>query len=280
MVRVSIPTTALFRAIAALFLVQVTGGCASSSRDADRAEDPNRSLADAAIPILPPKTEISFPPLPLKRKAHAIHRGSPIAGYELIFTDRSGKERGDERPANESSCRLSCIGGDCAINSASEEQMFLVQGKFVVSYSRMFGRGNRLIAFLASLKRSFAAPVIYLDCLLPRTGSGKVTVDDLLAELPADTQIDSQKNAGLSLTESLPDALPVYELATNRCLRKVGNPYASAALFVLTSKGIQSYSPSGALLPLKVGCGTRVKVSRCIKIADYLLSNGVSGCLF
>ncbi len=269
----------LSRTFAVVLLVQLTAGCASSSRDADRPDDPNRALAGAAVALLPPKTEISFPPLPLQRRLHAIHRGSPVAGYELLFTDRSGKER-DESSAAAGSCRLTCIGGDCALNSGSEAQLFLVQGKFVVSYSRMFGRGNRLIAFLASLKRSFGAPVISLDCTLPHPASRGMNVDDLLAQLPAGTAIDSVKNSGLSLAESLPDALPVYELATNRCWHRSGNPYARAALFALTSKGVVAYDPHGATLDLKIGCGNRGRIPRCAKISEFLLSNGVAGCLF
>jgi hypothetical protein len=265
MVRVPI-NHALFRALAFLTLAIFAGNCASSSRDAARPDDPNRGLASAAALILPPKTEITFPPLPLKRLAHAIHRGSPVAGYELAF--------------GHGSCRITCIGGDCAITPNSEEQLFLVQGKFVVSYSRMFVSGNRLIAFLASLKRSFEAPIIYLDCHLASPASRALNVDDLLAQLPPDTAIDSQKNAGLTLTESLPDALPVYELATNRCFRKRGNPYPRAGLFALNSKGIVAYDPTGKALEYKIGCGNRGGVSRCSKISEYLQSNGVTGCLF
>ncbi len=279
MIRAPLPY-ALPRVLVFLVLATFAGNCASSSREASRPDDPNRGLASAAALILPPKTEISFPPLPLKRRLHAIHRGSPVAGYELVFTDRSGQEKNESRPVSDGSCRLTCIGGDCAMSATSEEQLFLVQGKFVVSYSRMFGNGNRLIAFLASLKRSFDAPVIYLDCNLTHPASRAVSVDDLLAQLPADTGVDSQKNARLTLTEAMPDALPVYELATHRCLNKKGSRYSRAALFALTSKGIVAYDPSGKALDYKIGCGNRGGVSRCSKISEYLKSNGVTGCLF
>lgn len=261
-----------------LLVAQATGGCASSSHDAGNPEDSNRTLAAAALAILAPKTEISFPPLPFKRKGRTIHRASPIAGYELIFADRSASDGGHAPPSG--SCRITCIGGDCAIGPNSEEQLFLVQGKFVVSYSRMFGKSNRIIAFLASLKRSFEAPIIYLDCTLASHDSRGGTVEDLIAQLPPETQIDSVKNAGLTLTESLPNALPVYELATHKCHRRAGSPYPKAALFALTSKGVLSYDSTGHPLPYKIGCSNKGPLARCNKIADFLLSNGVTGCLF
>ena len=274
----SLSTLKRFRFAALPSLIFIGVGCASTSPSADRADDPNRSLAAAALAILSPKTEISFPPLPFARRTHALHRGSPIAGYELVFADRSAV---DERPSpGQGSCRITCIGGDCALGPNSEAQLFLVQGKFVVSYSRMLGKSNRIVAFLASLKRSFEAPVVYLDCTLTPHDSHAATADDLLAQLPSGTTIDAVKNAPLSLTESLPGTAPTYEIATNKCLRRASNPYSKAALFVLTAKGIVSYDVAGRPLPYRIGCGNRGGVSRCTKIVDYLKSNGVNGCLF
>ncbi|MBS1961383.1 MAG: hypothetical protein JST04_04140 [Bdellovibrionales bacterium] len=259
--------------LAACLFGQLAGSCASSTRDEERTDDPNRTLATAAREFLPPKTEIAFPPLPLARRTHALHAGSPVGGYELVFKDHE-KEKSEGKPSL-GACRFTCIGGDCAIKPDSDAQMFLQQGRFVVSYSRMFGRGNRIIAYLASLKRSFEAPVLVLDCALSPAGRAPASTD-LQAQLPAETVIDREKNKGLSLQESLPGTPPVYELATHRCYRRAGNPYRKAALFALTSRGIASYDGAGRALDYRIEC----RSGRCQKIADFLRTNGVTGCLY